>query len=338
MENYKILTCASYGSSGSGIVTDYLMEFDNIHNPGDFEFRFLQDFGGVSTLEDCLVHSYHRLNSDVAIRLYIKYVNYQAGDFVNKRYNNVFKGEFKRISYEFIDSILDGKWKGHWEEDQVLSSKLKDILYYKVWTRIKRLADLNRKYIGRYYPKRDMYYADPTYEEFISAVKKYLNNLFKIVDPEHKYEYLYFDQLLPPTNIGRFFNYFDNCHVVVVDRDPRDYYIENVIRWGDSYIPPDLDTFIKVFKRMRRKLKTEQDSQNVLRVRMEDAIYHYDEFSKKIDAFIGLDSSHHTSPKSHFDPAVSINNTKLWEKRKVDMDIVHRLEDELGEYCYNFPE
>ena len=29
-DKYSILTCASYGASGSGIVTDYLMEFDNI--------------------------------------------------------------------------------------------------------------------------------------------------------------------------------------------------------------------------------------------------------------------------------------------------------------------
>ena len=58
---YKIITCASYGASGSGIVTNYFEEFDNIFNAGDMEFRFLQDFGGITTLEDCLVHSHHRL-------------------------------------------------------------------------------------------------------------------------------------------------------------------------------------------------------------------------------------------------------------------------------------
>lgn len=333
---YSILTCASYGASGSGIVTDYLMEFDNIHNPGNFEFRFLQDFGGITTLEDCLVHSHHRLNSDVAIRLFKKYVDYQAGDLLAKRYNKVFKGEFKQISYNFINDLIEGQWKGHWEEDQVLSPKYKDWLYYKIWTRIKRIIELNRNYIGKYYPTRDMYFANPSYEEFIVAVRKYLNNLFSVIDKDHKYDYLYFDQILPPDNLKRYFQYFDDIHVVVVDRDPRDYYIENVIKWGEKYLPHDIDTFIKVFKGLRKKLSEEEITNNVLRVKMEDTIYKYNEFSKKIDEFIGIAPGHHVSPKQYFDPAKSINNTQLWKKRHVDMDIIKRIEDELGEYCYDF--
>lgn len=335
-KKYRILTCASYGSSGSGIVTDYLMEFDNIYNPGDFEFRFLQDFGGITTLEDCLVHSHHRLNSDVAIRLFKKYVDYQSGDLLAKRYNSVFKGEFKRISYEFLNNLIEGKWKGHWEEDQVLAPKYKDWLYYKIWTRVKRFYDLNRHYIGKYYPTRDMFFANPSFEEFISAVKKYLNNLFTVIDKDHHYDYLYFDQMLPPDNLKRYFDYFDDIHVVVVDRDPRDYYIENVMKWGDTYLPHDIDTFIKVFKSMRKKLGEEQNSTCVLRIKMEDAIYKYEEFSKKIDNFIGIDSLHHIHPKQKFNPAISINNTQLWTKRKIDMSIIHRIEDELGDYCYDF--
>lgn len=333
---YSILTCASYGASGSGIVTDYLMEFDNIHNPGNFEFRFLQDFGGITTLEDCLVHSHHRLNSDVAIRLFKKYVDYQAGNLLAKRYNKVFKGEFKQISYNFINDLIEGQWKGQWEEDQVLSPKYKDWLYYKIWTRIKRIIELNRNYIGKYYPTRDMYFANPSYEEFIVAVRKYLNNLFSVIDKDHKYDYLYFDQILPPDNLKRYFQYFDDIHVVVVDRDPRDYYIENVIKWGEKYLPHDIDTFIKVFKGLRKKLSEEEITNNVLRVKMEDTIYKYNEFSKKIDEFIGIAPGHHVSPKQYFDPAKSINNTQLWKKRHVDMDIIKRIEDELGEYCYDF--
>lgn len=335
-DKYSILTCASYGASGSGIVTDYLMEFDNIHNPGNFEFRFLQDFGGITTLEDCLVHSHHRLNSDVAIRLFKKYVDYQAGDLLAKRYNKVFKGEFKQISYNFINDLIEGQWKGHWEEDQVLSPKYKDWLYYKIWTRIKRIIELNRHYIGKYYPTRDMYFANPSYEEFIVAVRKYLNNLFSVIDKDHKYDYLYFDQILPPDNLKRYFKYFDDIHVVVVDRDPRDYYIENVMKWGEKYLPHDIDTFIKVFKGLRKKLSEEEITNNVLRVKMEDTIYKYNEFSKKIDDFIGIAPGHHVRPKQYFDPAKSINNTQLWKKRHVDMDIIKRIEDELGEYCYDF--
>ena len=101
MKDYKIVSCASFGSSGSGVVTDYLSEFENINNFGDFEFRFLQDFGGVTSLEDTLVNSYHRLNSDIAIQNFINYVEWQAGDIFNKRYEQFFHGQFKKISYDF---------------------------------------------------------------------------------------------------------------------------------------------------------------------------------------------------------------------------------------------
>lgn len=333
---YKILTCASYGASGSGIVTNYFEEFDNIFNAGDMEFRFLQDFGGITTLEDCLVHSHHRLNSDIAIGLFKKVVDYQSGDFISKRYNRILKGEFKRISYDFIESLVEAKWDGHWEEDQVLSSKFKDILYYKVWTRIRRLLDRNRQYIGHYYPKRDMYFANPSYEEFCSKVKVYLNELFKIIDPKHDQNYIYLDQLLPPVNANRYFNYFDDLHAVVVDRDPRDYYLENVLRWGELYLPHKVEEYITVYKGLRKKIKEVEDHQNLLRVRMEDAIYKYEEFSNQIDSFVGIDSSHHVSPKTRFNPVVSINNTQLWKKRNVDMDIIHRIEDELSVYCYDY--
>lgn len=102
MKDYKIVSCASFGSSGSGVVTDYLSEFENINNFGDFEFRFLQDFGGVTSLEDTLVNSYHRLNSDIAIQNFINYVEWQAGDILIRDMNNFSMGNLKKylmISY-----------------------------------------------------------------------------------------------------------------------------------------------------------------------------------------------------------------------------------------------
>lgn len=336
-KEYKILTCASYGASGSGIITNYLEEFDNIYNPGDFEFRFIQDFGGITTLEDALVHSHHRLNSDTAILLFKKYVDYQSGDMFAKRYSAIFRDEFKKISYEFIDALVEAKWDGHWEEDQVLSSKLKDVLYFKIWTRIKMYLDFKRKYIASYYPSRDMYFSNPSYEEFCFHVKKYLNKLFNVIDPSHSHDFIYLDQLLPPVNCNRYFEYFDNLHLIVVDRDPRDYYIENVIRWKEKYLPHDIDSYIMVYKGLRKKMYKENDHENIMRINMEDTIYKYSEFVDKINSFIGEDENHHINKLKRFNPNVSINNTQLWKKYNVDDGVIHKIEDELSEYCYTFP-
>ena len=336
MKEFKIISCASFGSSGSGIVTDYLLEFDNIYNPGDYEFRFLQDFGGLTTLEDSLLHSHHRLNSDIAIRLFKKIIDYHSGDWTNKRYEKFFHGQFKEISYKFLNELIEVKWDGYWEEYQVLSPRFITLFKYKIYPRILRLLHGNIGYIAKYVPRSTMYFSNPTPEYFLDCVRRYLNNLFRVIDRDHNYEYLFFDQLLPSDDINRYFKYFDNLNVVVVDRDPRDYYIENVLKWGEGWVPIDIEKFVCLYKGIRKKIDISKDNPNILRLSFEDAIYKYDDFSDKINRFLGLSSRNHVRLKQNFDPNKSIRNTQLWKTTKVDLSMIEYIEKELGEYYYSF--
>ena len=263
---YSVVSCASFGTSGSGVVTDFLSEFDNIYNPGDYEFRFLQDYGGVTTLEDCLVRSHHRLNSDIAIQNFINYVNFQCGDFINARYNKFFKGKFGEISRQFLNEIIEVEWPGYWEEYQIISPRLVSLLKYRVIPHLKQLLSGNRKYIAHYLPHRTMYFANPSESKFVSAVNRYINRLCAVIDPQNRYKYMYFDQLLPPSNIDRYFKYFDDLHVIVVDRDPRDYYVDNVIKCGEGWVPKDVDKFITLFKGIRKKVNEGSENHNILRM------------------------------------------------------------------------
>lgn len=336
VQNYRIISCASFGSSGSGVVTDYLSEFKGIYNPGDYEFRFLQDYGGITTLEDCLVHSHHRHNSDIAIKIFKKYIDYQCGDIFNQRYERFFKGRFRDISYRFLDELIEAKWDGYWEEYQVLSPTIISLLKYKIYPRLLRLLNANRGYLARYVPRREMYFSNPTPEYFIECVKRYLNRLYQVVDPTHQYEYLFFDQLLPSDDIDRYFQYFDDLHVVVVDRDPRDYYIENVLKYGEGWVPRDIDKYIALYRSIRKKLLMQSEHPNILRLRFEDTIYNYEEFSAKINSFLSLSVENHSYPQKYFDPKKSIHNTQLWKKGGVDMKVIDKIEDCLAEYCYPF--
>ena len=336
-KKYSVVTCASFGSSGSGVVTDFLGEFEGIYNPGDYEFRFLQDYGGVTTLEDCLVHSHHRLNSDIAIKNFIKYTRYQCGDIFNRRYNRFFNGRFGEITEAFLKDIIDIEWPGYWEEYQVLSPKYVTIFKYKIWPRILRLLQGNKYYIARYVPRRPMYYSNPTAERFQKAVRQYVRNLCSEVDPKGENRFIYFDQLMPPDNIDRYFNYFDDLRVIVVDRDPRDYYIENVLKLGEGWVPEDVDKYIALYKGLRSKIDTEHENNNIKRIQFEDAIFKYDEFKTEIMSFLQLSESSHVRPLLQFNPAVSRNNVQLWKKVQVPEGDVAKIEKELGEYCYNFP-
>jgi len=172
METYNIVSSASFGSTGSGIITDYLLEFDNVFNTGNDEYRFLQDFGGITTLEDCLVHSHHRLNSDIAIKLFKKTIDYHCGDMFNKRYENIFHGQFKKISYSFINRLVEVQWKGQWVAYKVLAhSQLVSNVKNKIYPRFKRFLGGNRHHIDKYVHRENMYFANPS-NEYFSAMRE----------------------------------------------------------------------------------------------------------------------------------------------------------------------
>lgn len=336
MRTHKVVSCASYGGTGSSVISDYLLEFPIIHNTGDYEFRFLQDYGGVTTLEDCLVYNYHRLNSDIAIRNFIKYIDYQSGDIFSKRYEKYFKNNFKNASYCFINKLIDAKWPGYWEQYQVLSPSVIRFLKYKLYPRIIKLLSGNKHYLARYIPKSTMYFSNPSAEYFNQCVQEYLNDLFNIIDSENQYKYLYFDQIIPPTNIERYFKYFDDLKIIVVDRDPRDLFITNYFEWHEGWIPKDIDKFIAVYGGIRIKEKSEKLNENILKVKFEDTIYKYNEFTQSINEFLGLSKSEHVFPLRNFNPDKSIKNTRLWTKYKISHAILSKIEKELEEFCYPF--
>ena len=53
--------------------------------------------------------------------------------------------------------------------------------------------------------------------------------------------------------------------------------------------------------------------------------------------FLGLTAEEQLFPRKYFNPSVSINNTQLWLKKKVDRTIISKIEQQLSEYCYDFP-
>lgn len=335
-KNYhKVITCASYGGTGSSVVTDLFKEFDNCFSAGDYEFRFLQDYDGVSTLENALLNNYHRMNSDIAIRRFKKIVDYHSGNAVFKRYEKFFKGKFKEISYEYIDSLIDISWRGYWEHHAIETNSLNRFFAYKIYPRVKKVfRSKSEKGFVMQPPKKELYFSYPV-DRFYEATKKYTRQLCAVVDPEHKYENLVFDQLVPPYNISRYLNYFDDLKVIVIDRDPRDLFVINETRWKESWIPShDVDKFIKWYRLLREPQKHEQeDPKRILRLQFEDVVLNYEENLSTILTFLEVDSKNHIEKKKYFNPAVSVNNMALY-KNYEDQKIIKQIQNELSEYCF----
>ncbi len=333
----KVIACTGYGGTGSSVVSDLFKEFDNVKSFGEFEFRFLQDPGGLRELEFGIIENNDRLLVSYYVNKYIKYVNYLCSSKVYD-YERFFGGKFKELSHNLINDIVLCDWVGFWHQDIISENVFFKFIYYLerfYQKKIMRLKEGGAQFYGRATRKK-MYYAKPDCE-FISNVKKYTSELVENTEHENK-EFIVFDQLVPASNVMKYVDYFNDIKVIVVDRDPRDLYLLNKIFWKEMWIPSsDVSVYIDWYKGVRRHQHIDNESgEYILRVKFEDFIYKYDQTIKDICDFSGVKESYHNKQKKHFNPDVSINNTNLkvrYPEFNCDVELIER---ELAEYCYPF--
>ncbi len=314
---------------------DYLKEFEKIDSLGDFEFRFIQDPNGIADLEDRLLKNNSRLNSDRAIYEYLKLIKILNSNYTNKFweksfYKKIFNNKFLEYSEEYISNLTDMEWSGYWHDIEFRNFTLKN----RIKNFIIRLISYKYKRINKIKNRR-MYYSYPI-ENFYKETKQYLSKLFSEIS---KLDTLALDQLVPCCNTERYLNYFEDIKVIIVDRDPRDLYILNKEIWKEDITPcKNVDDFIKHFKLVRKHQKYEKEnSEKILRIRFEDTIYFYEDTMKKINLFLQIEEFKHSYPKRYFNPQKSIYNTQLFRKYLKYQNDIEKIEQKLGEYCYEFP-
>ena len=334
----RIVTCASYYGTGSSAVTDYVGEFDTTTSLGDYEFRFLHDPEGVADLEYNLVWNHNRHNSGHAIKRFKRLVDFYAGNRLVQKYEPFFDYRWKEIAYRYIDSLTDFSYRGWWQYDLLdkgMGYYYRKLLVNKLY---KMTFGRNTEHVLNVLPNEMTYCGHPTQEEFNQKTKAFLNELFEAGNKENK-PFLMVDQLLPSSNLNRYWNFFDDIKVIVVERDPRDMYILEKLVWKGSVIPTEsAELFCKWYRYTRAHRKTEQwDAEHCLFVQFEDLIYHYDETTEKIREWIGLDEADHRFKKQKLDPSKSVKNTRLWEKYDIGDDL-KVIEAELAEYLYDYSE
>lgn len=334
----KIITCASYHGSGSSAITDFVSEFSNVFSFTEEEFRFVHDPEGISDLEYHLVDNFNRLNSGHALKRYLRLVDRYWGNPFIKRYDKFFQGNWKRFSHEYVEELTDFSYHGWWHYDLLdrglffyfRKRILSKLLHLTFW-RDKRDHELNLL-------KNEITYCShPSEEMFLCCTRRYIERLFSSVSDNK--EIVMVDQLVASTNIAHYIRYFNDIKVVLVDRDPRDLFVLEKYVWNDGVIPTDVKIFCKWFKYTRSHRKTENvDTDQIIFIRFEDMIYHYDETKEKLIQRLGLDPEKHTRQRERFNPAKSIKNTQVWKEVKCDPVEIEYIEHELAEYLYPFDE
>ena len=220
----KIITCASFGASGSSVLTDLVSEYTNVHRMSDAEFRFLHDPDGISDLEFQLVECHNRHNAGRALKRFWKLCKLNGGNHIHKRYENFFDGNYLKISKEYVDSLTDFTNNEWWNYDLLdLCDKREGYLYLKkIEDRILRAIPFIHK---RILDKEITYFSHPSQEYFLEETRKYVHKLLEAANTT-KREYIEVDQIVASQNIDRYLRYFsDPIEVFVIDRDPRDIYL-----------------------------------------------------------------------------------------------------------------
>ena len=326
----KKISCCGYHATGSGAVDDYLREFNNISLARyGVECRFLQDPDGISDLAFNLVENTHRLNAGFALKRYMNFVKYEK-----RTYRHIFGEKWYEYSKDYLDSLTEFEYKGYWHGDIRLISSL-ELFVYKTRRFINLLMpkSIRKNKYYSYFPHIKTPCVCTDRDEFIDKTRKYVNRLCDLLNADNR-EYVVLDQVASAQNPMRYIEYVDDLKVVIVDRDPRDVYMNDIIKNKDFVLPVDVHEFCEIYKKSRITVGEKEDPKLVLRLNFEDMIYHYDETTEKVKEFLGLSEEQHKDKFKHFDPKVSIANTKIWEKKSGYEKEIQVIEQELKDYLY----
>lgn len=327
----KKIACVGYHGTGAGVIDDLLREFDNIAQ-GEYECesRFLHDADGISDLEYNLVENPHRLNSGYAIRRFQKYSKIN-----NRQLSKVFGRKWSELSKEYVKNITAFEYDGHkgWETTMYGSFDHFMAFIKKAFNKIKPHKFKNPAWYD-YYPGHKTIHAILKEQEFLLYTRNFVDKLCESVKHKNNDEYVVIDQMFPGKNIERYLRYVNNVKVIIVDRDPRDLYIRQR-SLPDHVLPNDPYQFCQYYRDIR-PTKEYVAPMNVLYVSFEDMIYNYDIMVNKVLDFLGIDKKHHTLPRTHFNPEVSVNGTKTWLKYPQYTEDIKIIEKELPEFLYQY--
>ena len=336
------IAVVGYHATGSGVIDDLLRELDNTSFTAyNAELRILHDPDCISDLEYHIVKDPHRSGSGLAIKRFINYCKTET-----RMEERIFGDKWMLLVTSYAESLCIHKYKGWMScETQLLPirtrlvGKIKKAFFYVL--RQKPFSNIfptsfQRPRWYNYYPNITTYYANLSENEFLEKTKSFVESLCNIINVDKK-EFVVLNQFTSSHNPMRDLRYVDDMKVIIVDRDPRDLFVHNVIM-KDHRLPSDPLKFAKQYRLMRKRC-AEEDPAKVLHVQYEDMIFKYDETVPVIMDFLGIDASHHIKKKTCFKPGVSINGTQLWiYKATKYVNEIQIIEKELPDMLYVFPD
>lgn len=334
---YKVLVCPTgFGHSGSGTLLDYMAEFTNttVHGGYDPESSgYATQYGNTAICEidlfraagsvldmERVFNTAGYFQDDLAVKLFL----HIAEHFYRK--GLVYTDYFWQLTHKFVDKIVDIKLKS--------PSSFEGLFFLRLLAARRKFKNLHSPLLIDTTSERYIYYLkNLTVKEYRSIAKEYITKFLNSIESK---EFLVCDQMLtlskPETD--RLLEYFGDFKQICVYRDPRDVYVTGVTRDDTNWMAKNPQDFVKWFAHRGVPAYVHAKSHpNRMLIRFEDFVLNYDEVSKKINKFIGIDESKHVHKREYFNPDVSRKNIGIY-KTYEKQDEIKYIEEHLKEYCY----
>lgn len=326
---FRYVDLSGYGFSGKHAAIDLLREFDTYHVPHfEFEFCLLRIQGGILELESALHEDWSPIRSDAAIRRFRRLIRRLgvrstmrkpwtlfAGAGYN--YDQHFNGRFLELSNAYVDSLVTKSWVTNWPYP------LTDLSGLELFAR--RLA--NKLGIPG---ALDVEVSLACPHDFVNHTRRFLDRLLSS-NVDGNTRVIVMHNAFEPFQPQRCLKYFDNVKSIVIDRDPRDIYVQQLSYRPVAASAPDFIVKYRVYREAAKRYAT--DDAAILRMRFEDLVLDYDRTLATVLAHLGETEAIHTRPRRYFDPSQSRKNVGLWKSHPHPEDI-QLIESELSEYCY----
>ncbi len=339
MKDITFVDVSGFFTSGSSAMVDLLKEFRGFYE-SDAEIRFIKDPYGIVQMENALVNQWEFINSSAAISDFLdlckKGCRNGKGLFAPAGFNlkKTISKDFMKITEEYINELTDYTYKFDFYHYKFKKPYLRYVIDRYRWA-IEYLTKGKLKTANRNIAT--CYFAHPTQEVFNDATKRYFNRLFEEQVNDKDNAFIILDQAVSPNNTQVIHRYFSKAKMIIIDRDPRDMYVDDIL-WGEN-LDKNYQTkeaaqrYILRAKALRDNIVLDDD---ILYVRFEDLIINYDETRIKILHFLGLEESDHINKKACLKPEVSIKNIGIWRKFYDEChEAIDTLQEALPELCYD---
>jgi hypothetical protein len=131
--------------------------------------------------------------------------------------------------------------------------------------------------------------------------------------------------------------YFSNGKLIIVDRDPRDMYVDDIVNWSGA-LSDDMSSDVMGKKYVDKHIamrKNIREDQNVMYLRFEDLVLDYERTVERIADFLEFKLEDHIKKRTFLIPERSSKNVGIWKKHYSEFkDAIDVIENELKDFCY----